>query len=147
MNNSRLLENLLPPEERGRRVPQGFVEEFRGMASVRVKREVILEKIISNRSGHRKMFEDAIAGYREACIEALEASLTAAKAGKKFKPSITLPEPQDHTSDYDRAIAMLELSLDEELEISQRDFAQYVLDDWGWRADFIATASNYTSVP
>lgn len=119
---------------------------LRGMSTVRVKRVDVLDKLNDNRDGHRATFEEALTGYHAAVIEHLEAALADARAGKKFTPSIYLPEPQDHTRDYDRVIALLGMSLDEELELSAMEFSQYVLDDWGWKGDFIATSANYTGI-
>lgn len=119
-------------------------ESLRGLQSVRIRRKDLLEKLEYNRDGHRAVFEEAIEGYHQAVIKALQDALRDAKAGKKYRPEIFLPEPADHTSDYDRAIAMLKMSLDEELVLSNVEFAQYALDDWGWKRDFIATANTYT---
>lgn len=118
---------------------------LRGMSTVRVHRVDVLARLEENREGHRATFEEALEGYHRAVVEHLEKALSDARAGKKFTPSIFLPEPQDHTKDYDRVIALLGMSLDAELELSAMEFSQYVLDDWGWKGDFIATSSNYTS--
>lgn len=120
------------------------MDELRGLNSVRIRRAELLVKLEQNRDGHRAVFEAAIEGYHQAVITALENALEEAKAGKKYRADIWLPEPADHTADYDRAIAMLEMSLDEELELTAQEFAQYALDDWGWKRDFLATTSNYT---
>lgn len=121
----------------------GSQENLRGMNTVRVKRTEVLEKLTVNRASHRTVFEQAIEGYHRAVVEHLENALADAKAGKQYSTSIYLPQPQDHTRDYDRAIAMLEMSLDDELELSSVEFAQFVLDDWGWKGDFISTSNNY----
>lgn len=121
------------------------MDELRGLGSVRIRRKDLLDKLTANRDGHRSVFEEAIDGYHKAVIDALEEALEDAKAGKQYRPQIFLPEPADHTPDYDRAIAMLEMSLDEELELTAGEFAQYALDDWGWKRDFMATTSNYTN--
>jgi hypothetical protein len=118
--------------------------ELRGMSTVRVDRAKVLEKLVVNREGHRAVFEEALDGFHAAVIEHLDKALADAKKGKSYTTAIYLPEPQDHTRDYDRVIALLEMSLDEQLELSDREFAQFVLDDWGWKGDFIATATNYT---
>jgi hypothetical protein len=41
---------------------------------------------------------------------------------------------------------MCQWATETEVELSQAEFAQYVMDDWGWRQDFVATAANYTQV-
>jgi hypothetical protein len=121
------------------------VPDLRSLSTVRVSKATLLEKLKANRDKHRSVFEEAIEGYHKAVVEALEKALADAKAGKKYTPTVFLPEPEDHTDDYDRIIAMLEMSLDDELELPQREFSQYALDDWGWKHDFINTASAYNS--
>ena len=121
------------------------IPKLRGMSTVRVKREAVLEKLHENREGHRAVFEEAIEGYHRAVIRALEESLSDAMAGRRYKPAIMLPEPQDHTRDYDRVIEMLSMSLDDEMELTDHEFAMYVQDDWGWKGDFVGTTRNYTN--
>jgi hypothetical protein len=113
---------------------------------VRCKRSELLEKVKENRSEHRKVFEDALAGWEDAVVKRLATMVKNAKDKKKFELQVGLPQPQDHTNDYDRVIAMLELSVDETVVIDHRQFAQYYMDDWGWKNDFITTASTYTSM-
>lgn len=120
--------------------------DLRGMNSVRVRRDAVLAKLRTNRDGHRAVFEEALEGFHKAVVEHLTKALKDAKAGKSFQWQAHLPQPEDHTKDYDRVIALLEMSLDNELELPATDFAQYVLDDWGWKGNFLATSSNYTNV-
>jgi len=42
----------------------------------------------------------------------------------------------DQTRDYDRAIAMLEMSVEGEITVSEADFRTFVMDDWNWRSQF-----------
>jgi hypothetical protein len=118
---------------------------LRGTQTVRVRRLEVLKKLQENRDGHRDIFEDALEGFHTAVVAQLTQALKDAKAGKKYTTSIHLPQPMDHTRDYDRCIAMLDMSLDEELELTSVEFAQFVLDDWGWKGDFITTSANYTN--
>lgn len=71
--------------------------------------------------------------------------LDEAKAGKQIRRSLALVEPQDQTRDYDRAIRMMEMSQDEVVELEEHDFAQYVLDDWSWKRQFLLSNSNYSA--
>lgn len=121
-------------------------DELRFDEGVRVRRSELLEKVKENRSAHRKVFEEALLGWEEAVTKRLQQMIKNAKDKKKFELQVGLPQPQDHTNEYDRVIAMLELSVDEEVIIDHRQFAQFYLDDWGWKGDFIANASTYTSM-
>jgi hypothetical protein len=50
--------------------------------------------------------------------------LEEARSGKPIRRSISLPEPQDHTGDYDDIIAMLEFSVDNEIELPSMSFQE-----------------------
>src|SRR6267142_6362455 len=103
------------------------------MHTVRVKRTDLLEKIKTNREGHRALFLKAQEGYRLDVIAELEQHLKDARERKKISRTLSLPEPQDHTEDYDSVIAMLEMSVEEIIELDAGSFQQYVLDKWIWK--------------
>lgn len=114
------------------------------MDAIKVKKDELLEKLKSNREAHQAIFDKAQDGYRKLCIELLEQMLAEAKAGKVIRRKVELQEPVNQTKDYDRVIAMLEMSQDAVIELNEPDFAQYVLDDWAWKAQFTTTNSRYT---
>lgn len=116
-----------------------------GMSIVVVNRDALLAKIKENRDGHRTLFLEAQKGYRGRIIEELERMLADARRGLKVEQYINLPIPEDHTKDYNRVIAMVEMSVEANIELTAVEFSQYVMDEWAWRADFIGTASNYTA--
>ena len=117
---------------------------MRGMNSIKVKKSELLDVLKKNRGNHRIIFLEASEGYRAAAIEELDKMLADAKAGRKIRRSLTLVEPQDQTRDYDRAIRMLEMSTDDVIELEEHDFAQYVLDDWSWKRQFLLSNSTYS---
>ncbi len=114
------------------------------MNEVSVKKKELLTTIQANRATHRQEFEAALEGYRTHVVAELERTLMEARRGQTIR-GVSFTVPSDHTDDYDRAIRMLEMSVDEEIEISQHDFAQYVMDDWSWKRDFLTTNSLYTA--
>jgi hypothetical protein len=119
-------------------------EELFDMQTVTVKTADLLLEVKKNHEAHRGIYETALVRYRELAVETLTAMLEDAKAGKPVKHHVQLPIPEDHSDDYLRAIKMLEMSTEEEIEISQRDFAQYVMDDWGWKAEWHSNTRSYT---
>ncbi len=115
----------------------------RATEAIRVKRDELLKVLKENRTTHRDTFERATAGYRKRAIEELDASLRDAREGKKIRRAIGLTEPMDQTKDYDRAIRMLEMTVDEIVTIGAHEFQQYVMDDWAWKEQFTASNSAY----
>lgn len=86
-------------------------------------------------------------GYREEVVAELDRMLSDARNGKPIKRAIALPEPIDHTRDYDRVIAMLEMSVDEDIELMSHEFDQYVLDNWQWKELAFLTNTQYVKTP
>lgn len=114
---------------------------------VTVNKADLREKVQRNRDNHRLIFEEALEGYRLQAIEALDERIKDFRKGRipDLMEIIRLPVPQDHTSDYDRVLEMLDMHQGDTIDISQEDFANYVRDDWSWKKQFLSTASNYTS--
>lgn len=104
------------------------------MKDVRMNKTELLAKVRTNREQHRAQFLKAQEGFRARVIEELDARLADARNGKHIGLLIDLVEPQDHTKDYDRVIAMLEAEQENIVTINATDFGYYVMDDWSWSA-------------
>ena len=115
------------------------------METVKVKKSILLAKLRANRAEHREVFEEASEAFREEVIKVLDQRLADAKANKRIKLQIDLIQPMDQTEEYDQAIAMCEMSVDDEITLSHENFRNYVLDKWRWRDQFIASNSNYSA--
>lgn len=116
------------------------------MHRITVKKDDLRKAIQKNRDGHRAIFEEAVEGYRKEAVKLLEGHIARIKSGKVLRVSVSLPEPSDHTSDYDRILAMLDMSVDDEILLDENDFAAYVMDDWVWKSQFITTNSAYSAM-
>lgn len=114
------------------------------MNEVTVEKGALLEVLKKNREAHRGIFEKAQERYRERVLEELEKSLQDAQAGRHFRRHIELPEPEDHTGDYDRIIRMVEMSVKVDIELTQGEFATYVMDDWNWKRAWTTNTLAYT---
>ena len=114
-----------------------------GMSNVTCKKAEILAALRKNRDAHRDIFLAAQNGYRKEVIAELEKSLKDAREGRNVQTTIELEAPEDHTKDYDRIIRMLEMSVKDEIEVSELQFQQYVLDDWTWKFHFASNSARY----
>jgi len=110
------------------------------MKEITVPKEALLAKLKENRDDHRAIFEEALVGYETESIGELQQQLDLLRAGKRRDIRIIKVVPRDHTSDYNRAIAMIEMAIGDTITLSERDFAQYVMDDWGWQGEFLSNA-------
>lgn len=111
--------------------------------SVKVSKSSLRNTIQINRDAHRAEFEQALEGYRIACITALERNLAALKTGKAERVFINEQLPEDHTSDYDRVLKMLAMSVEQDVVLSSENFDQYVLNNWHWRHVWVASNTKY----
>lgn len=114
------------------------------MQTVTVNKHELLAILKNNRQEHHEIFLEAQEGYRKAIITELDQMLADARNGKKIRRAIQLVEPMDQTSDYDRAIRMVEMSIKDEIELSEHDFSCLVLDQWDWHQRWSLANSAYS---
>ena len=110
---------------------------------VRVNKLELLGKLEENRTRHAEIAQKANVGFREQAILGFERMLADAKAGKRIRLSLAISPPEDYTKDYDRAIGMLRMSTDETVELTSRQYDQFVRDDWEWKSSFETTNASY----
>jgi hypothetical protein len=113
------------------------------MKDVRVDRTALLAALETNRQQHHQLFVAAVDGYREELLRILERHIEDVRAGSAEHVSVFLQRPEDHTPDYDTVIKMLQMSLDEEITLTQGDFRRYVMDQWEWKEAWTASNSAY----
>lgn len=113
------------------------------MKNVKMKVSELLEIVKKNREEHRALFLKAQEGYRKKVIEELEKRLADAREDRKIDVMFRLPEPADHTSDYDRTIRMLEMCVEDTVEVGDMEFECFVMDNWDWKRAFLTTNSQY----
>lgn len=108
-----------------------------------VRREELLKELRANREAHREIFLKAQEGFKMAVIGHLEDMLADARNGKRVDFRVNLPQPIDQTKEYDRAIKMFEMAVEETVVLEEHEFAQYVMDDWSWKDQFTVTNTRY----
>lgn len=115
-----------------------------GDSKVTVNKKNLLAKIRENREKHEAEYKEALAGYRVAVIEELTRKLAQAKENKDVQHHVESVRPTEHLKEYDRVITMLEMSVSEEIIITETQLSQYVLDEWNWQGAFKATNARYS---
>jgi len=114
------------------------------MDKIRVKKEELLTRLRKNRKEHREIFLEALEGFRKAAIQAFEKRIELIKQRKKISLHVSLDQPQDMTKEYDRVIEMLEMHLGNDIEVTAKEFRNYVQDDWSWSQSFYTSNSSYS---
>jgi hypothetical protein len=119
------------------------------MHSVKIKRDELLSIVRENKEKHIKEFNEAVDNFKRAVVKITEENLMLANTGdlaEIFAKSKSMPvRPVSYESSYTRAIRMLELSVDTEIELALHDFDQLVQDEWQWKASFTTSNSTYKS--
>ena len=115
------------------------------MKTVTVEKSELIKRVEKNRHDHRKIFEEAVEGYKKEAVKLLERHIKKILGGGLERVYISLPEPEDHTADYDRVLEMLKMHIDEAVDIDEESFASYVMDDWSWKRQFLQTNAAYSA--
>lgn len=115
------------------------------MRTVRVNKTDLLDKLNENREEHERTFQTAVAAFQREAYTALRDRAAELERGgfPKAPLHFDLPVPRSFTTKYDSAIAMLNMSADDVVELTQAEFEQYALDNWDWRDSFAASTTRY----
>ena len=115
------------------------------MKIVNVNTEDLLERLEANLVEHLKEYMDGtkarLVNMREHFCEQLR--LLAAET--EIEAHYNFPPVENHEQDYQMAIEMAKMSVDDVIELSQAEFQQYVMDEWHWQHDFKHTTRAYLS--
>lgn len=115
------------------------------MKDVQMKATELKKVLEKNKKAHRAEFEAALNGWKVKVTEKLEKSYQDALAGKIWIEAFHLPKPQDHTNDYTRALEMVKHEVRDVITLTEHEYSQLVMDDWGWKQQFTATNSMYVA--
>lgn len=113
------------------------------MQTVKIDRIKLLEKIKVNRQLHVDDYANAVTKYRKVAIEKLTKMLQSATNGGDIGTSTYLTVPVTKLAEYDRVITMLEMSIDDNIDLTSREFDSYVLDNWDWKHNALLANSTY----
>lgn len=119
------------------------------MRSVKVNREELLKILLDNKKKHVKDYEESVKDYKKAALKVAKEHVELAKTGDldQIAKIRAMPQrPQSYEDSYNRAIRMMELSVESIIEVEEDVFNQLVLDEWHWKNAFVASASLYKSI-
>ena len=115
--------------------------------SVTVDRLKLIEQLKVNLAQHKIDYAEAVVGYRLKLMDDLEVKLYEVKACTATEAlkvrAVQFAPPQSYEKEYVDAIAMLEWSVSDTIELDQTLFKQYVQNEWGWSQNFEIASSMY----
>ena len=119
------------------------------MRSVKVEKNELLGIVRDNKKKHVKEFDESVKDYKKAAIKVAKEHVELAKTGDldQISKIRAMPQrPSSYEKDYDRAIRMLELSVEDTIELEEDIFNQLVLDEWTWKNSFTASSALYKTL-
>jgi len=116
----------------------------KGGIRITALKTALLEALRSNLERHRHLVKQMREARKEKMIKDLRRALRMARKGTPVPDSeLEWPDPPDHTEEYERAIQMLEMSVDETFTVDEQLFNCYVRDQWSWSRHFTTMSSAY----
>ena len=117
------------------------------MKTVKVNKAELMQKVLENMDSHEIEYKGALASRRESARKLFANEIHKIDSDPTYQPKSKfyedLPLPKSQIEDYDRAIGMLGMSVDEVVELDSQSFAELVCDEWDWKRDFTNTLSSY----
>lgn len=150
------------PSRTGVVIPEGIPnieDELPGLGTLEFEfsREELLARMKENRDKHSLQFKQALVGYYlEVAEQAKDIASQARKLSKEAEEAskgngsvdnnnfyVQAIKPEDHTADYNRVIDMFELAKQDTIKLNERQFAQFIRDEWDWKDRVYATNAFY----
>jgi hypothetical protein len=115
------------------------------MDSVKINRDDLLKIVRENKEKHIKEYKEAEEEFKTAALNIINENIELINKGN-FKIKTLPTTPVSYESNYNKAIRMLELSVDTVIEIDQYEFSKLVLDEWEWKQSFDIMNSTYKTL-
>ena len=115
--------------------------------TTKVNKVGLIAKIKAALEEHREQYKKALEGWMRQMQGAGEIVIGRVQSGKimafpnEFHNLMQIPSL--HTADYEAALKMLEMSVDDVIELGPEDFNQLVLGNWEWKERWNTTNSRY----
>ncbi len=109
---------------------------------VKVLKDELLGIMKKNREQHAIDVKELMLSRHNEVKAYFSQMLEKMQSDPEFQPSesINFPVPVDNTASYDRAIKMVEMSIDQEVELTEHQFDKLVMDNWEWKHELLRTS-------
>jgi hypothetical protein len=95
---------------------------------MKISKDQLIAKIKENKEAHLKEYAEAVEAYRKEAAKQLKQATKELKGGS-LKIKLNLVTPVNRADEYDKVIEMFNWEVEETIELSQREFNEYVHDD------------------
>lgn len=121
-----------------------------------IARAKLIDIVTAARVAHQTELLKARANWQKAILKEVGAVVQRAESfdpetgrfskGKRIfdRDMVVLDAPpKDMTKEYDRVLRMLKLDVRDEIELDEREYRQFVENDWQWRQAWATSNSKY----
>lgn len=114
---------------------------------VTIKKDELVEILRLNRETHRAVFDEAVQRYHEQALVQLNEHIQRITKARKgpIVVRVVLPIPEDHTTDYDRVIGMLDKHTGETVTLTESKYRNFVEDEWDWTRAWAGSTASYVA--
>lgn len=116
------------------------------MEKLKFDKMFLLIRLGENKKRHEAIFDEAIVEYRNQAVEHLQRRLDDFAADVDVDLGFQLQKPTNHLADYNRVLMMIDHSTQVEIELSEGEYSQYVMDNWNWQRSFMTSNSLYSGI-
>jgi hypothetical protein len=115
------------------------------MQNITISVNKLMDIVKENKIKHDYIFDTAVSGYWVKAEEVLKGKLAQVQKKEEINNYLNLSYPSNHSDDYERVIRMLELTTDDKVNLTAKEFDNYVRNQWDWRNAFLLNYSGYTA--
>jgi HAMP domain-containing protein len=106
----------------------GEIMRRTGSRTVKVNKAKLIAKIKENKEAHIIAYAKAVDAYKKEALKQL-AELTKKVEAGDMSIRLNLTTPIDNVKSYDKILDIFEWEIDDEVELEQKEFNEYVQDE------------------
>ena len=99
-----------------------------GTRTIKVVKAKLIEQIIENKEAHIIAYAKAVEAYKKEALKQLS-ELTERVENGALDIKLKLTTPVDNRENYDKIVGMFEWDIDSEVELTQQEYNEYILDE------------------
>ena len=99
-----------------------------GSRTMMVVKADLIKKIIENKEAHIEAYAKAEVAYKKEALKQLS-ELTKKVEGGDMSVRLNLTTPVDNRKNYDKIVDMFEWDVNDNVELTQQEFNEYILDE------------------
>jgi len=103
----------------------------------------LLHVVEKNLKKHKTEYEEALTGWRFQQAAKLQEAVNVLHDTGDVPLQVLLPKPTSYADQYERAICILKMSVNQEFTLDEQQFDAWVMDKWGWKQQFAMLSGAY----